>query len=70
MQGLLAGNHRPPKLPAKRLKIIDYYTVPWEDVPSGTPPVVLIVVFDCATGKEEQVFAWHLALQRGFPDGR
>src|SRR5262249_19887166 len=47
----------------KRLRLVDYYTVPWEDVPAGTPPAVMIATHELATGKEE-CFAWHLIAER------
>jgi hypothetical protein len=46
----------------ERLKLVDYYTVPWEDVRAGTPPPVMIATLELATGKEE-VFAWHLVAE-------
>jgi hypothetical protein len=51
----------------QRIKIVDYYTVPWEDVPAATPPAVMILVRDWFT-EQETAFAWHLAAEReGIP---
>ena len=50
-----------------RFKLIDYYSVPWDDVPAQTPAPVMIATRDLATGKEE-VFAWHLLAEaQGIP---
>src|SRR5438105_320849 len=54
----------------KKLKIIDYYTVPWEDCPATTPPPCMIAVRDWSCG-EETSFAWHLVAEReGIPPRR
>lgn len=55
--GLPRGNR------TKRLHLIDYYTVPWSDVPAGTPPVVMIASKEFATGRET-LFAWHLLAEQ------
>jgi hypothetical protein len=50
-----------------RFKLIDYYSVPWDDVPAQTPAPVMIATRDLATGKEE-AFAWHLLAEaQGIP---
>lgn len=43
----------------KRLCVVDYYTIPWEDCPSETPHVVLIASRELATGYSH-LFGWHL----------
>jgi hypothetical protein len=51
----------------KRLRIVDYYTVPWDDVRAGTPAAVMIASRELVTGTEK-VFAWHLVAEReGIP---
>jgi biotin operon repressor len=67
MFGNVKGGASPLGIRTKRLRIVDYYTVPWEDVRAGTPAPVMIASRDLSTGLEE-VFAWHLVAERqGIP---
>src|SRR5262245_48469865 len=68
MSHLVRQGAPPLGIRTKRVKLVDYYTVPWDDVPAGTPSPVMIAVVDWATGNEE-VFAWHLVAEwEGIPD--
>jgi hypothetical protein len=65
MQG--SEDARPLGARTQRFKIVDYHTVPWEDVPAGTPSPVMILVRDWFT-EEVPPFSWHLAAEReGIP---
>src|SRR5262245_9298190 len=67
MVHVASEGERPLCIRTKRLKVVDYYTVPWDDVPAATPSPVMIVVSDLASGGQEP-FAWHLAAERkGIP---
>jgi hypothetical protein len=62
MFGNVKGGASPLGIRTNRLRIVDYYTVPWEDVRAGTPAPVMIASRDPSTGLEE-VFAWHLVAE-------
>jgi hypothetical protein len=67
MFGNVKGDASPLGIRTKRLRIVDCYTVPCEDVRAGTPAPVMIASRDPSTGMEE-VFAWHLVAERqGIP---
>jgi hypothetical protein len=67
MLQIVRGRDRPLVLQAKRIHVFDYYTVPWEDVPSGTPAAVMIVIHGY-DARQDHCFAWHLAAEsRGIP---
>jgi hypothetical protein len=67
MLGNVRNGDLPLVLRTKKVRIVDYYTVPWDDVRAGTPAAVMIASRELVTGMEE-VFAWHLVAEReGIP---